>query len=483
MKTITAFIFLTISIYTTAFSQNYFKTILGDETTPTVGNNLIKTDNDEYIISGLKVHYTSTDTIYAAYLAKISNTGEILLEKDSVLLDTILLHRDITEGENGNLWTYSVTFNKDNGEEQYSYLFSEYDEDFNRLKKFEIALPDSLYFHYYSVNFNTTLRYHNNQLIWADRACVKGKWEYYGFMYKFNTEGDSLDFMIDKGSFFYDIDIYDNETFYSTSGGLTDNYMTINKMNLSDLSVDSIYDTANLPDIGDLIIFDEPTYMEFLTDTTFVFSALKMDQQTYLCIMDTAFNVLKNKSFGNNTQKITAQNKGLTISNDKNIFNVYSFFPLANMYAVTKLDNDLNIVWERFFYIEEGFWLHSIEATDDGGCVILGEVVILGKYHIILLKTDENGSINGIDDKLSDKITKELILYPNPGNAQLNIRTAVQRIGGEFMLYDISGKLVFQQHITESITNINTEHLPSGAYIYNYTHEGVETENGKWVKE
>ena len=101
------------------------------------------------------------------------------------------------------------------------------------------------------------------------------------------------------------------------------------------------------------------------------------------------------------------------------------FESVADNYDVTKLDDDLNIIWERFFHIDGGFWLHSIEATDDGGCVILGEVAILGKYHIILLKTDENGSINGINDKLSDKITKELILYPNPGNEQLNIRTTI----------------------------------------------------------
>jgi len=76
----------------------------------------------------------------------------------------------------------------------------------------------------------------------------------------------------------------------------------------------------------------------------------------------------------------------------------------------------------------------------------------------------------------------ELILYPNPGTSQLNIRTAVQRIGGIFTMYDISGKQVFQQNITQSITQINTEHLPAGAYIYNYVHEGKEIENGKWVK-
>jgi len=483
MKTTITFLLLFLGIYSTSFSQNYFKKIFGDETTPTVGYNFIKTDNNEFIISGLKIHYSETDTILAAYLAKISDAGEIILEKDSVLEDTILLHRDITEGENGNFWTYSVTFLEENMEEHFSYIFSEYDEDFNRLKKFELTLPDSLYFHNYSINFNTTLRYHNNQLIWADRACVKGKWEYYSFMYKFNTDGDSLDFMINDWTFFHDIDIYDNETFYSTSEDQVDNYMAINKMNMSDLSDDSIFDAANLPTLEGMFLLDEPTYLEFLTDTTFVFLAIDWQPQVNLSILDTAFNVLKNITFGGDYQEFAAQNKGLAVSNDKTIFTVINPPYIAEFYVVTKLDEDLNIIWERFFYIEGGFWLHSIEATNDGGCVILGRVSILGKYHIVLLKTDENGSINGIDDKLSDKITKELILYPNPGNAQLNIRTAVQRIGGEFKMYDISGKLVFQKHITESITNINTEQLPSGAYIYNYIHEGVVIENGKWVKQ
>jgi len=103
------------------------------------------------------------------------------------------------------------------------------------------------------------------------------------------------------------------------------------------------------------------------------------------------------------------------------------------------------------------------------------------KPRTFIVKLDAEGnlptSIKGPKIKV-----RELILYPNPGNAQLNIRIAVQRIGGEFNMYDISGKLVFQQSITESITTINTAYLPSGAYIYNYTHEGEVIESGKWVK-
>ncbi len=59
----------------------------------------------------------------------------------------------------------------------------------------------------------------------------------------------------------------------------------------------------------------------------------------------------------------------------------------------------------------------------------------------------------------------------------------MQRIGGEFTIYDISGKHVFMQKITQAITPINTNDLPSGAYIYNYFYEGKEIESGKWIKQ
>ncbi len=470
-----------IGISSTVFSQNNFKTIFGDETSPTTGFNFILTDSDEIIVPGRRFRYSDKDTINSAYLVKVSNQGKILLENDTSLTDTTILHRDITKGENGHFWTYSISFieGQETTDSIFSYLFSEYDENFNLIKKFEMKLPDTLCFHYHMVWFDASLRYRNNQLIWADRAQVKGTWDYYSFLYRFSTEGDSLEFKLldTKYASIFDLEFYDDETFYTTGEGLNGqgDFLSVNKINLSDFSVLKTFKVT----LDDYTY--ERTYIDFLTDTTLVFSGIGDSYQVYLSILDTALNLLESTAFGEG-QQIPAQNKGLAVSNDKKIFTVYStYFPVT--FKLTKLDEDLNIIWERFFDIEDGFWLHSIEATNDGGCVVLGRIYKPEGYHIILLKTDENGNISGIDNDLSDIITKELILYPNPGSSNLNIQTSIQNIGGEFKMYDISGKEVFRQKIRQSRTQINTEYLPAGVYIYNYVHEGADIESGKWVKE
>ena len=75
----------------------------------------------------------------------------------------------------------------------------------------------------------------------------------------------------------------------------------------------------------------------------------------------------------------------------------------------------------------------------------------------------------------------EIALYPNPGNNTLNICTTLQNACVE--VYDINGKLVHNQEITDNVTSINVESWPSGAYLWKVVANGKEAESGKWIKE
>jgi len=63
----------------------------------------------------------------------------------------------------------------------------------------------------------------------------------------------------------------------------------------------------------------------------------------------------------------------------------------------------------------------------------------------------------------------------------LNIRTALQNAHVE--IYDLSGKLIHKQQITDNITPITTTSWPSGTYIWKVLANGKEAESGKWIKE
>ena len=72
-------------------------------------------------------------------------------------------------------------------------------------------------------------------------------------------------------------------------------------------------------------------------------------------------------------------------------------------------------------------------------------------------------------------------VYPNPGKDVLNIRTGLQNAC--IKIYDLSGKLIHNQEITDNITSITTTSWPSGTYIWKVIANGKVTESGTWVKE
>ncbi|MEA2042343.1 MAG: T9SS type A sorting domain-containing protein [Bacteroidota bacterium] len=48
-------------------------------------------------------------------------------------------------------------------------------------------------------------------------------------------------------------------------------------------------------------------------------------------------------------------------------------------------------------------------------------------------------------------------------------------------LHSINGKQVQQHKITRSMTELNTQNLPPGTYIFEYTLNNKMLESGKWI--
>ncbi len=73
------------------------------------------------------------------------------------------------------------------------------------------------------------------------------------------------------------------------------------------------------------------------------------------------------------------------------------------------------------------------------------------------------------------------VAYPNPGKDVLNIRTGLRDAWVE--VYDVNGRLMHRQDITEDVTEINATDWAEGVYIWKVVSNGKEAENGKWIKE
>jgi hypothetical protein len=83
-------------------------------------------------------------------------------------------------------------------------------------------------------------------------------------------------------------------------------------------------------------------------------------------------------------------------------------------------------------------------------------------------------------DEAHDNGLKVAIAYPNPGKNVLNIRTALQNACVE--VYDINGRIIHSQALTENVTAIDAVDWAEGVYVWKVMADGKEVESGKWVK-
>ncbi len=488
MKQISFFIIL-ICFTSNIFSQNYFETEISDAVT----FNAIQNRNGEFILYGNTnppgSNYINGMFDHSGVLIKISETGKLLLRKDTSVFDSCYIHIGMDTLSNGNYVCCSQIF-KNNEEGNNIIVFSEYDNDFNIISSKKHVFPQTTHNIY-----RAKLQNIGNGFILSGEArkYLEKQEPLISFYYKFDANLDSVMYaesMLTKIS-----DLADNSSshFYTTHLFYTDTIEPFNadgailKIKKSDFSIDTVFDMSTTENYVRIFPFDY-SYIKFMNDSTFIFSAPVIKSfsekvMIYIGVMDTSFNTLYYNFAGfNNYQNFSTFINGISLS-EQDCFFIGSQTNYGVGLALTKYNTELDLEWEMFYYPESSNGLFSILATRDNGCLMVVRKKVNGKYSTLALKVDENGNLTHVNGKLSDDKTYELIIYPNPSKSKLNIRTAVQRIGGEFKMYDISGKEVFRQKIRQSRTQINTEHLPAGVYIYNYVHEGADVESGKWVKE
>ncbi len=143
------------------------------------------------------------------------------------------------------------------------------------------------------------------------------------------------------------------------------------------------------------------------------------------------------------------------------------------------------------YYDHEGERIHStatsIWATRDGGLLLVYQSKNLDDTNerwttITKFPAEVFLSI----DEAHDNGLKVAIAYPNPGKDVLNIRTGLQNAHVE--VYDINGRLVHSQALTDNVTAIEAGDWAKGTYVWKVfvgtsTGSVTEAESGKWIKE
>ena len=85
-----------------------------------------------------------------------------------------------------------------------------------------------------------------------------------------------------------------------------------------------------------------------------------------------------------------------------------------------------------------------------------------------------------IDDNRLDIL---LSVYPNPTTSHINLRIDNQLSKGlSFQLYDLQGRLLRQEDITDKITQIDMQKLQSATYLINILQDHKRVKSFKVIK-
>jgi len=456
---------------------------------------IIENNIGNYAMVGYRAKASNNN--YEAGLIIISDTkGNIIKEKELIKQDTILGFTTIFQKTDGN---YICSGKIRKSDEAYTNLFiCELDNDLNLVRSKQLNIKKNINIANYLLNSENNLLYYGN--IYDDN------FPYMSYIYfEISQNLDSINLIYDTTEinspkpYMSMIEKNNHNGYYVLTEYLgSDTYQHFRILNLNNK-----FDTIDYKDLNNFV--SHYGNFKYFSDTTLIISGKTVgggkyqNDQIACFIVDTAdTDIYYENDFGTpDTSDIPGRIVSMDFTDKNNIFlaGTHIFYylnpnpPSAPMYYnyiyVALIDNNLNLKKELFYGGSSGYYVYYVKATSDGGCIIVSSkydyLAHTYERDAIILKTDSLGNLSA-SIKEPEFTAHNLLLYPNPGTDILHIRTAVQSTGGTITLYDINGKQIIQKNISQTNTDINTENIPSGIYLYRYRLNNKLIETGKWIK-
>lgn len=134
--------------------------------------------------------------------------------------------------------------------------------------------------------------------------------------------------------------------------------------------------------------------------------------------------------------------------------------PYPTGIVVTKTDQDLNVEWKKRFLRDRNYQAMTINATADGGCLVVGSIGDhqAQRFDVFALKINADGTV-GLDEIQEESMT---FVYPNPAREAINIGGVEAE---ETVVYNTLGQRVMNFRGNEA----NVEALDGGVYLLRVT--------------
>ena len=188
---------------------------------------------------------------------------------------------------------------------------------------------------------------------------------------------------------------------------------------------------------------------------------------------------------------------GVDIADDNTIFFTYQlckgYVTPSNSYVmIERLDSEFGNISTLYYDISEdeeiATGVFSIHITEDQGVIICGYADDLNSdtdYYYITKFPASAFDPDNIEEAHAHNL-KVAVAYPNPGGDVMNIRTSLRNC--TLHVYDMQGRMVHQQEITDDVTSVDASNWQRGTYVWELGTENGNgngsriLESGKWVK-
>ena len=204
------------------------------------------------------------------------------------------------------------------------------------------------------------------------------------------------------------------------------------------------------------------------------------------------YNVSTNTANGMWNGVLPGEN--ICFSPDGNIYGlgIYNYTELSefaynsNVCYIGVFDRSVNYLSEWYYQISPDYnhFFKDIYYTESDDIIITGEIrhkengVIY--YEPYMAKFPASAFVS-IEEAHAHNLHLA-VAYPNPGGDVMNIRTSLRDC--TLQVYDMQGRMVHQQEITDDVTSVDASGWSSGTYVWKLTinNEQLTVEEGKWVK-
>ena len=183
---------------------------------------------------------------------------------------------------------------------------------------------------------------------------------------------------------------------------------------------------------------------------------------------------------------------GVDIKDDNSIYYTYTlnqgyYTNLDSWIVIECLDNNLDTISTMYYGVNNDVLdrVITLKSTKDGGVIIIHDADKLYSDNGACIITKFPASAFVSIEEAHAHNLHLAVAYPNPGGDVMNIRTGLRN--AVLSVYDINGRKIHEQEITDDVTSVDASNWQSGTYIWklgirNEELGMKEVETGKWVK-